>query len=90
MQTWHFVGTCTCIATVIVAVTAAVLWGTTFQLAAGVIGTAAAVAAAATAAAAAAAAAAVFHRATQRCHIRFLSLLSFLFFLFRPYDTNGI
>ena len=82
MQTWHFVGTCTCIATVIVAVTAAVLWGTTFQLAAGVIDTAAA--------AAAAAAAAVFHRATQRCHIRFLSLLSFLFFLFRPYDTNGI
>ena len=81
MQTWHFVGTCTCIATVIVAVTAAVLWGTTFQLAAGVIDTAAA---------AAAAAAAVFHRATQRCHIRFLSLLSFLFFLFRPYDTNGI
>ena len=78
MQTWHFVGTCTCIATVIVAVTAAVLWGTTFQLAAGVIDTAAA------------AAAAVFHRATQRCHIRFLSLLSFLFFLFRPYDTNGI
>ena len=87
MQTWHFVGTCTCIATVIVAVTAAVLWGTTFQLAAGVIDTAAAAAAAATAAAAAAAA---FHRATQRCHIRFLSLLSFLFFLFRPYDTNGI
>ena len=81
MQTWHFVGTCTCIATVIVAVTAAVLWGTTFQLAAGVIDTAAA---------AAAAAAAAFHRATQRCHIRFLSLLSFLFFLFRPYDTNGI
>ena len=83
MQTWHFVGTCTCIATVIVAVTAAVLWGTTFQLAAGVVDTAAA-------ASAAAAAAAAFHRATQRCHIRFLSLLSFLFFLFRPYDTNGI